>query len=130
MRLLSFPSLLDRSLLRSLFLSLLFAFVAMSAIFMMFTLLESWRAVAETGVAINVIGKYIFFVLPYMSVQMLPTSVLLAELTTYALMARRSEAIAWWASGQSVYRLVLPGRSSPSGQRRGLAHTGESAAAG
>jgi lipopolysaccharide export system permease protein len=30
-------------------------------------------------------------------------------LATYALMARRSEAVAWWACGQSVYRLVLPG---------------------
>src|SRR6185503_17533939 len=26
-----------------------------------------------------------------------------------ALLARRSEAVAWWASGQSVYRLMLPG---------------------
>jgi lipopolysaccharide export LptBFGC system permease protein LptF len=30
-------------------------------------------------------------------------------LVTYALMTRRSETIAWWACGQSVYRLVLPG---------------------
>lgn len=109
MRLLSFPSLMDRSLLRSLLLSLLFAFVSLASIFLMFTLLESWRAVAETGVAVSVIAKYIFFLLPFMSIQVLPTSVLLAELTTYALMARRSEAVAWWASGQSVYRLVVPG---------------------
>jgi LPS export ABC transporter permease LptF/LPS export ABC transporter permease LptG len=108
-RLLSFPSLLDTSVLRSLFLSLLFAFASLAAIFLMFTLLESWRAVAETGVALSLIGKYIFFLLPFMCVQVLPTSVLLAELSTYALMARRSEATAWWASGQSVYRLVLPG---------------------
>jgi LPS export ABC transporter permease LptG len=95
--------------LRALLLSLLFAFASCAAIFLMFTLLESWRAVAESGVAFEVIGKYIFFLLPFMSIQVLPTSVLLAELTTYALIARRSEAIAWWASGQSVYRLVLPG---------------------
>jgi lipopolysaccharide export system permease protein len=34
---------------------------------------------------------------------------LITVLITYALLARRSEAIAWWASGQSVYRLMLPG---------------------
>jgi lipopolysaccharide export LptBFGC system permease protein LptF len=34
---------------------------------------------------------------------------LIAVLMTYALLARRSETIAWWASGQSVYRLMLPG---------------------
>jgi lipopolysaccharide export LptBFGC system permease protein LptF len=30
-------------------------------------------------------------------------------LATYALLSRRSEALAWWASGQSSYRLALPG---------------------
>jgi LPS export ABC transporter permease LptG/LPS export ABC transporter permease LptF len=108
-RLLSFPSLLDMSMLRALSLSLLFAFAALAAIFLIFTLLESWRAVAETGVALGLLGQYVLFLLPFMTVQILPTSVLLAELATYALIARRSEAIAWWASGQSVYRLVLPG---------------------
>ena len=34
---------------------------------------------------------------------------LITVLITYALLARRSEAIAWWASGQSVYRLMMPG---------------------
>jgi lipopolysaccharide export LptBFGC system permease protein LptF len=34
---------------------------------------------------------------------------LITVLITYALLARRHEAIAWWASGQSVYRLMLPG---------------------
>ena len=34
---------------------------------------------------------------------------LITVLVTYALLARRHEAIAWWASGQSVYRLMLPG---------------------
>ena len=34
---------------------------------------------------------------------------LIAVLVTYALLAKRSEAVAWWACGQSVYRLMLPG---------------------
>jgi lipopolysaccharide export system permease protein len=34
---------------------------------------------------------------------------LITVLVTYALLARRNEAIAWWASGQSVYRLMMPG---------------------
>jgi LPS export ABC transporter permease LptG len=53
--------------------------------------------------------KYMFFLLPLISVQLLPASVLLSVLATYALMSRRSESIAWWACGQSVYRLMLPG---------------------
>jgi LPS export ABC transporter permease LptG/LPS export ABC transporter permease LptF len=108
-RLLSFPSLLDTSMIRALSLSLLFAFASLAAIYLIFTLLESWRAVAETGVGLGLLGQYVLFLLPFMTVQILPTSVLLAELATYALIVRRSEAVAWWASGQSVYRLVLPG---------------------
>jgi lipopolysaccharide export LptBFGC system permease protein LptF len=34
---------------------------------------------------------------------------LISILVTYALLAKRHEAIAWWACGQSVYRLMLPG---------------------
>jgi lipopolysaccharide export system permease protein len=35
-------------------------------------------------------------------------SVLVSVLVAYALLARRSEAVAWWASGQSTYRLAAP----------------------
>jgi lipopolysaccharide export LptBFGC system permease protein LptF len=35
--------------------------------------------------------------------------VLVAALMTYALIAKRREAVAWWSSGQSVYRLMVPG---------------------
>jgi LPS export ABC transporter permease LptG len=47
--------------------------------------------------------------MPLVSVELFPGSVLVASLLTYALIARRREAVAWWASGQSVYRLMLPG---------------------
>jgi LPS export ABC transporter permease LptG len=54
-------------------------------------------------------ASYLLFLLPFATVQLLPASLLIAVLVTYALVARRSEAVAWWASGQSVYRLLLPG---------------------
>src|ERR1700693_2998320 len=47
--------------------------------------------------------------LPLIPVDLFPAAMLIAVLITYALLARRSEAIAWWASGQSVYRLMMPG---------------------
>jgi lipopolysaccharide export system permease protein len=55
------------------------------------------------------ISKYLLFLTPLISVQIMPASVLLSVLATYALAARRSEVMAWWSSGQSVYRLILPG---------------------
>jgi LPS export ABC transporter permease LptG/LPS export ABC transporter permease LptF len=108
-RLLSFPSLLDLSVLRALLLSFAFSFTALTAIFLIFTLFELWRFIALNGPGARLIMKYLFFLLPLVSVQLLPASLLLAVLATYALMSRRSEAVAWWACGQSVYRLMLPG---------------------
>ena len=108
-RLLGFPSLLDMSVLRMLSLSFLYSYVTLVAIFLIFTLFELWRFIAATGAGARLVARYILFLLPLLSVELLPASVLLSMLVTYALMARRSEAVAWWACGQSVYRLVLPG---------------------
>ena len=104
-----FPSLLDASLLRSLFLSFLLCFVALAAIFNIFTLFELWRFVAANNVPASLVARYLFFLLPLISVEMFPATMLISVLVTYALLARRQEAIAWWASGQSVYRLMFPG---------------------
>lgn len=104
-----FPGLLDTSLLRMLTLSFLYALTALVAIFLIFTLFELWRFIAATGAGARLVAQYVLFLLPLLSVELLPASVLLAVLATYALMTRRSETVAWWACGQSVYRLVLPG---------------------
>jgi LPS export ABC transporter permease LptG/LPS export ABC transporter permease LptF len=108
-RRLGFPSLLDINVLRTLVYSFLYAFAALVAIFLIFTLFELWRFIAATGASARLVTRYVVFLLPLLSVELLPASVLLAVLTTYALLARRSEAVAWWACGQSVYRLVMPG---------------------
>jgi lipopolysaccharide export system permease protein len=108
-RLLGFPGLLDMSLLRMLSLSFLYSLAALVAIFLIFTLFELWRFIAATGAGARLVAQYVLFLLPLLSVELLPASVLLAMLVTYALMTRRSETVAWWACGQSVYRLVLPG---------------------
>src|SRR5207253_919162 len=49
------------------------------------------------------------FLFPLITVEIFPATMLIAVLITYTLIARRSEAVAWWACGQSVYRLMLPG---------------------
>jgi LPS export ABC transporter permease LptF/LPS export ABC transporter permease LptG len=108
-RLLDFPLLLDTSLLKSLGFSFIFVFISLVAIFQIFTLFELWRSIANNRNGLRLITEYLFYLLPFTCVQLLPVSVLLAILATYALMARRSEAIAWWASGQSAFRLSLPG---------------------
>jgi LPS export ABC transporter permease LptG/LPS export ABC transporter permease LptF len=104
-----FPSLLDVGLFRSLSSSFVLTFVALVAIFIVFTLFELWRFIAANRVGLGMVARYVLFLLPLITVEIFPGSMLVAALLTYALLARRNETIAWWASGQSVYRLMIPG---------------------
>jgi len=104
-----FPSLLDTSLFRTLTASFITAFVALVFIFLVFTLFELWRFIGANHVPAGVIARYLLYLLPLVAVELFPATMLITVLVTYALLARRSEAVAWWASGQSVYRLMLPG---------------------
>ncbi|HJT66596.1 MAG TPA: LptF/LptG family permease [Pyrinomonadaceae bacterium] len=104
-----FPNLMDATLLRSLSLSFLVCFIALASIFNIFTLFELWRFIAVTGAGIGLVARYLLFLTPLITVELFPATMLISVLVTYALLARRHEAIAWWASGQSVYRLMLPG---------------------
>jgi LPS export ABC transporter permease LptG len=106
---LAFPNLMDATLLRALIVSFVVCFVALAAIFNIFTLFELWRFIAVTQVGAGLVARYLFFLLPLVAVELFPATMLVSVLVTYALLARRQEAIAWWASGQSVYRLMLPG---------------------
>jgi lipopolysaccharide export system permease protein len=104
-----FPSLLDTSLFRTLTTSFLVGFVSLVSIFIIFTLFELWRFIGSNNVPAAIIGKYLLFLLPLVAVELFPATMLITVLITYALLARTHEAIAWWASGQSVYRLMMPG---------------------
>lgn len=104
-----FPSLMDMGLFRTLGLSFLLAFTSLVSVFVIFTLFEMWRFIARNGVGARLVARYLLFLMPLIMVELFPATMLISVLMTYALLARRSEAIAWWASGQSVYRLMLPG---------------------
>jgi LPS export ABC transporter permease LptG len=104
-----FPNLMDATLLRTLAASFLVGFIALAAIFNIFTLFELWRFIAVTHASIGLVARYLMFLMPLVAVELFPATMLISILITYALLAKRHEAIAWWACGQSVYRLMLPG---------------------
>jgi LPS export ABC transporter permease LptF/LPS export ABC transporter permease LptG len=104
-----FPSLLDTSLFRTLAISFLLGFFGLLSIVIIFTLFELWRFIGANNVPASIVARYLASLLPVVTVELFPATMLITVLITYALLARRSEAIAWWASGQSVYRLMLPG---------------------
>ena len=105
----AFPNLMDATLLRSLVVSFVVCFIALAAIFNIFTLFELWRFIAVTNAGAGLVARYLLFLMPLIMVELFPATMLISVLVTYALLAKRQEAIAWWASGQSVYRLMLPG---------------------
>jgi LPS export ABC transporter permease LptG/LPS export ABC transporter permease LptF len=104
-----FPSLLDSGMLKTLFASFVLGFLSLVSIFIIFTLFELWRFIAINRTAIGLVARYMLFLMPLVTVELFPATMLIAVLVTYALLAKRSEAIAWWACGQSVYRLMIPG---------------------
>jgi LPS export ABC transporter permease LptF/LPS export ABC transporter permease LptG len=105
----TFPTLLDVGVVRSMVTSFLFGFMALMLLFNIFTIFELWRFIVTNRAGVKLVAEYLFYLLPLVSVELFPGSVLVAVLMTYALIAKRREAVAWWAGGQSVYRLMMPG---------------------
>ncbi len=101
--------LLDVTVLQTLGINFVLTFAALIAVFLIFTLFELWRFIIATNSSVTLVALYLFYLIPLAGIGLAPISMLVTVLITYALMARRSEAIAWWSSGQSLYRLALPG---------------------
>ncbi len=104
----NFPAFLDRTVLTSLNAVGLFTLAVLVLLLLTFTLFELWRFVNPDGEGYKLVAWYLWYLMPLFIVQTLPGAGLIAALATYALMSRHSEATAWWASGQSTYRLMLP----------------------
>jgi LPS export ABC transporter permease LptG len=98
--------LLDRSLIRAVCLNFTLAYATLLIIFLIFTLFELLRFITATEW--QLVALYLFYLVPLASMSLAPIGLLVAVLVTYALLARRSEVVVWWASGQSLYRLSLP----------------------
>lgn len=101
--------LLDAYILRTLTVTFAVGMFVLTAVFLIFTLFDLLRFIYNESANLSLITRYMLFMLPYAAAILAPMAVLVAVLATFAVMARRNEAIAWWASGQSVYRLAVPG---------------------
>lgn len=100
--------LLDKSILSDLARNFAGTFIVLNMIFLLFTLFELLRFIVINSSSSRLVFKYLLFLLPLVSVTVAPMSMLLTVLITYSVLVRRSEIIAWWGSGQSIYRIVLP----------------------
>lgn len=92
------------SLIKYLFLTLGF----LSSIYIIFTAFELWKfaGVIENGTYLLI--KYLFFLIPFIYIQLAPSALMIATVATYVIKSRQNEIVTWISAGQSVYRLLFP----------------------
>jgi LPS export ABC transporter permease LptG len=81
------------------------SFVGMALIYNFFELLSD---VIKNQIALTKVFTYLFFLTPKLIYDLLPISVLVSVLVTFAILTKNNEVTAFKASGVSVRRLGLP----------------------
>ena len=80
----------------------------LAVVFLIFTAFELWKFAGTMDGGIAILIKYLFFLLPFIYLQLAPSAAMIAILTTYVIKSRQNEIVTWTAAGQSVYRMLLP----------------------
>ncbi len=86
----------------------LYALIFLSAIFVIFTAFELWKFAGTVDGGFKLLARYLFYLLPFVYLQLVPSATLIAVLATYVIKSRQNEIVTWISAGQSVYRLLLP----------------------
>lgn len=98
----------DFDLIRNLLKNFLLTLGFLTAIFVIFTAFELWKFAGTIDGGFWLLVKYLFFLLPFVYLQITPSAAMIATLATYAIKSRQNEIVTWTSAGQSVYRLLLP----------------------
>ncbi len=93
-----------RNLLKNFILTLSF----LTTIFIIFTAFELWKFAGSMDGGIVLLAKYLFYLLPFVYLQLVPSAAMIGVLATYAIKSRQNEIVTWTSAGQSVYRLLVP----------------------
>ena len=80
----------------------------LGAIFIIFTGFELWRFAGTMEGGTVLLVRYLFFLLPFIYLQLAPSSAMVAILATFVIKSRANEIVTWTSAGQSVYRLLAP----------------------
>ena len=86
----------------------LLTIVFLAAIFLIFTAFELWRFAGMIDGGTGLLVRYLFYLLPFVYIQISASAAMIATLATYVIKSRNNEIVTWTSSGQSVYRLLLP----------------------
>lgn len=77
-------------------------------IYLIFTVFELWKFVIGLNNGMLLLGQYIFYLFPFVFLQIVPSTLMIAILATYVIKSRNNEVVSWIAAGQSVFRLLVP----------------------
>ena len=80
----------------------------LTSIYLIFTAFELWKFAGTVDGGIVLLIKYLFYLLPFIYIQLAPSALMIAVLATYLIKSGQNEIVTWTAAGQSVYRLLLP----------------------
>jgi lipopolysaccharide export LptBFGC system permease protein LptF len=80
----------------------------LAAIFIIFTAFELWKFAGTIEGGVWLLAKYLFFLIPFIYIQLAPSGLMIATLATYVIKSRQNEVVTWMSAGQSAYRLLLP----------------------
>jgi len=100
--------LLDFDLIWTLLVNYIVTSVFLIMIYLVFTAFELWKFAGTMDNGVSLLAKYLFFLVPYIYIQLAPSALMIATLATYIIKSRQNEIVSWTAAGQSVYRLLLP----------------------
>ncbi len=80
----------------------------LTSIYLIFTAFELWKFAGTIDNGIILLFSYLLYLLPFIYIQLAPSSLMIATLATYVIKSRQNEIVTWTASGQSIYRLLAP----------------------
>ncbi len=101
-------NILDRYIVGKFLSTLMFAIIALCAMFMVVNLLENLDDFIDANVGAIIIAKYYLYSFPEILKVLVPIATLLATLFSVGGLSNRNEITAMKSGGQSLYRLMLP----------------------
>lgn len=79
-----------------------------TTVFLIFTAFELWKFAGTIDNGIGLLVRYLFYLTPFIYLQLAPSAAMIATLATYVIKSRQNEIVTWTSAGQSIYRLLLP----------------------
>ncbi len=101
-------NILDFDIIKNLFKYFILTFIFLTTIYIIFTAFELWKFASEIDGGALLLFKYLFFLIPFIYIQLAPSALMIGILATFVIKSRQNEIVTWTAAGQSVYRLLLP----------------------